>query len=115
MRGLKRTMLRLPKFKGQKPVSASAVVLSIADINKATTDSMVINKQVLVKAGLIGKNTKKVKVLGGGVFTKPVILKGILVSEKVADALKNAGGAVADSSVDKKKQAAQEERVKEMK
>lgn len=96
--GLKRTIMKLPKFKGQKPVAAPAVVISVATINRLAEKHSVISKKTLRDARLIAMNVREIKVVGKGAFSKPVVLRGIAVSGPVLLALEAAGGKVSSTA-----------------
>lgn len=92
--GLKRTIMKLPKFKGQKPIEVPAVVLTVAQLNLLAQTSPIINKQAVVKAGYASKNVRSIKILGSGVVKSAVTVKGLEVSSGVQAAIAAAGGSV---------------------
>jgi len=90
---LKRTFMKLPKFKGQKPIESPAVVLKIATVNALSAAGVTsISKQTLIKMGMIPAKTRSLKILGKGNFTHPVTIRGISLSKSAQEALEKAGG-----------------------
>lgn len=83
---------RLPKtgFTSRKQLFSTDVNLTAI----AKLDDVDIDIFVLKKHGVIGKNTKYVKIYLKGVINKPIIVKGIRVTSGAKQAIENAGGKV---------------------
>lgn len=87
---------RLPKLRGfkNKPLGFKAVVVNLADLErKIKTD--VIDRKVLLEAGLIKKSDKKVKILAAGEVKRSLQVNGLEISESAKKKIEAAGGKVA--------------------
>jgi len=90
---------RLPKLRGFKfkPLKAKPVSVSLDVLTSKIKDG-VINKEVLVAAGLVKKTDKDIKILGfkkQGEQVKSVLqITGLQISKKLKEAVEKAGGKV---------------------
>ncbi|MEM1243701.1 MAG: 50S ribosomal protein L15 [Pseudomonadota bacterium] len=84
---------RVPKF-GFKPLAPKYTAVRLATIAKLSED--VVDMEVLIKAGLVDKREKVVKVYLSGTITKSIELKGIKVTKGVKAAIEKAGGKVTE-------------------
>ncbi len=96
-------IIRLPKLRGfrNKPKSDTTKVFNIGVIASALAsvssakEKIVITKEFLKTAGLLGKKFKgTLKILGTGEITFPVSVQGIEVSETAKKKIEKAGGDV---------------------
>lgn len=88
---------RLPKLRGFrfKPLKQKPVVINIDDLaGKIKSD--IINRQVLLQAGLIRKSAKRIKILGPkkGEIKKAFQIEGLEVSGKLKKTIESAGGKI---------------------
>ncbi len=94
-------IMRIPKRRGfrNKPKSDTTKVFNLDDLGAALklhakgTEPVALTKDFLTVAGLLGKNFKGVvKILGNGVITTAVAVKGIEVSASAKAKIEKAGG-----------------------
>jgi len=88
---------RLPKLRGFKfkPLKQKPVVINIGNLaGKIKSD--IINRQVLLEAGLIRKVDKRIKIVGlkKGEIKRAFQIEGLEVSGKLKKAIESAGGSV---------------------
>jgi len=83
---------RVPKsgFNSRKSLTRTEVRLS--DLNKLYVDE--IDLLALKAHNVIGANIETVKVIATGEITKPIMLRGVLVSKGAREAIEKAGGKV---------------------
>jgi len=86
---------RLPKLKGlkNKSLQKKPVIIKIEDLNKKIEGGL-INREVLIKAGLMGKSDKKIKILGNGEIKKIFQIEGLKISENAKKKIEAAGGKI---------------------
>ncbi len=88
-------ILRLPKLRGFKfrTQKAKPVIINIGDL-AAKVKGDIINKDVLLRAGLIKKSDKRVKILGKGDIKTPLTIEGLEVSKSVRNKVESSGGSI---------------------
>jgi len=91
IRGLRQTLLRIPKQRGFKSKAPSVPSVNVSDFEKV--EGKVVSPQTLKKAGLIS-STKKVKILGRGEVKEAVVVRGCLVSDGAREKIEGAGGKI---------------------
>lgn len=87
-------IIRLPKRRGfrNKSIAKKAATLKVDDLKDL---SGVIDRETLMKAGLIGsRDTRTIKILGEGEISRAVTLKGILASKTAKMKIEKAGGKI---------------------
>lgn len=88
---------RLPKFRGFKfkSLKSKPAILNIGDLARKIK-SNIINRQVLLEAGLIRKSDKKIKILGTkkGEINQAFQIEGLEVSKKLKNIIESSGGRV---------------------
>lgn len=86
---------RLPKLRGlkNKSLQKKPAIIKIEDLNKKI-EGGIINKEVLIKAGLMEKSDKRVKILGNGEIKKSFQVEGLKISENAKKKIEAAGGKV---------------------
>jgi large subunit ribosomal protein L15 len=86
---------RLPKLRGlkNKSLQKKPVIIKIEDLNKKI-EGGIINREVLIKAGLMEKSDKKIKILGNGEIKKSFQVEGLKISENAKKKIEAAGGKV---------------------
>ena len=86
---------RLPKLRGfkNKPLREKPLIINITDLEKRMENNIINNKSLL-RAGVIKKLNKKVKILGGGEIKKTFEIKGIPASKSVKSKIEAAGGKI---------------------
>lgn len=86
---------RLPKLRGvkNKAIKNKPSVFNVGDLEKRF-GSGVLNKEVLIKKGLLKKQSESVKILSDGDIKKVFNVSGLLVSKKAKEKIEKAGGTV---------------------
>lgn len=87
----------MKKKKGFKSRADKYTTLSLEQIEKEFKDGEIVDIKSLVKTKLLGKIVKgeKIKILGGGKFSKKLsISKNILLSKTAKEAIEKAGGKI---------------------
>ncbi|ABA58764.1 50S ribosomal protein L15 [Nitrosococcus oceani] len=85
---------RVPKFGFSSRKARFRVEVRLDQLTKVNTDTVDI--AALVKARLIPKWAKRVKVIASGKLDKPVSLQGIMVSAGARRAIEAAGGRIGE-------------------
>ena len=93
LKGFKRILLNLPKFKGLKPVLPKQEV-TLSDINKNFTDGSQITPQILAEKNLVKNPRLPVKILNTGEISIKIEVQSCLVSKGAKAAIEKAGGQV---------------------
>ncbi|MEK7555242.1 MAG: uL15 family ribosomal protein [Patescibacteria group bacterium] len=79
---------RLPKLRGfkNKPLKSKPVVVNFSDLEKKI-EGNIINREILLKAGLIRKSDKLIKILGpkSGKITKKFQIEGVEISNQLKE------------------------------
>jgi len=96
LKGFKRNLLNLPKFKGNKSLRPNNQVVGLAELNQEFKADDKVNPAVLLKKGLISNNKAKVKILNKGEISVKLKVSGCLVSKAAKQAIEKAGGLVSD-------------------
>jgi len=87
----------MKKVRGFKSRTAKKAVASLEMIEKKFKNGEIINKDSLIKSGIIGKLEAKdgIKIVGGGKFTKKLTVeKNIRLSAAAKSAIEKAGGKI---------------------
>lgn len=86
---------RLPKVGFRSRTARYADEIRLSELNKLPSD--VIDLEALRKADLISAGVKRVKIIASGKLARPVIIKGLAVSQGARLAIEAIGGKVEDS------------------
>ncbi|NQV12355.1 50S ribosomal protein L15 [Candidatus Uhrbacteria bacterium] len=92
LKGLKKTLLRVPKLRGFKSLAPKMEVVNVGDLNRVK--GAMITPKALKSAGLISDTSKGVKILSVGDVQNSVVVKGCKVSKVAAEKIIAAGGKV---------------------
>lgn len=89
---------RMPKLRGFrfKPLKEKPVVLNLALLTSKIKNG-IINREVLLTAGLINKSEKNIKIVGlkkDKEFTGVIEISGLKVTKKLKEVIEKAGGKV---------------------
>jgi large subunit ribosomal protein L15 len=84
---------RLPKRGFRNPFRKEIVTINIEQLNKFSKGS-VIDKEVLVRAGLVKGKADGIKVLGKGNIEYPISLKIDMISRGAREKIEAAGGSI---------------------
>jgi large subunit ribosomal protein L15 len=86
--------LRLPRYPGFKNIfKEKFTVVNVEKLNIFPNGS-VVDREALVKKGLVNKSEKRIKILGRGDLEKKVTVKVAAVSQKAQEKIEKAGGKV---------------------
>ncbi len=90
---LREYIQRLPKLRGyaNKPVTDAAAVVNVGSFDKIKG---VVNRESLIKAGLVRSSVGTIKVLGNGELTQAVTVEGLKVSATAKAKIEKAGGKI---------------------
>lgn len=93
VKGLRQTLLRIPKSRGFSSITTKPATVKLSDINALSVT--VISPQILKKAGLVKETRYGVKILSGGEVTKAFTVKGCKITQSAAKSITAAGGTIA--------------------
>lgn len=96
IRPAKRDLIqRLPKLRGFKFKSFQprTTVLNLSNLEKKIKGN-IINRQVLLEAGLIRKSDKRIKILGEGEIKRAFQIQGLEISQSAKQKIEVAGGRI---------------------
>lgn len=94
LKGLKRTLQRIPKLRGFKSPHAKMEAVSLKAIEKVFPKNGIITPNVLAKHGLVSGPKAKVKLLGTHEIKSKWTIKGCKVTAGARAAIEKAGGSV---------------------
>ncbi|MFH0814766.1 MAG: 50S ribosomal protein L15 [Candidatus Falkowbacteria bacterium] len=94
LRGLRFTLLRLPKFKGIKSIKPENQAVNLCDIEKKFAVDAIISPVILKEKNLIKRTDLPVKILGIGQITKKVTISNCFVAESAKKKIEAAGGKI---------------------
>ena len=88
-------ILKLPKRRGLKnrPLKEKPLILNL-DVLPKLAENKTINKDILVKKGIIKNKKVTVKILGDGVINLPLIIEGLPLSKSAKEKIEGADGSV---------------------
>lgn len=90
--GFKQTLQRIPKKRGFLSFKPKMAVVKLGDLNKFFAEGEVIDLAKIIKAGLVGKNKRQVKILTGGDLTKKLTVKANKFSQSALKTIQEKGG-----------------------
>lgn len=99
LRGLKQSMMALPKSRGFSSLVKRSQVVNLEKIEKVFAAGATIDKQALFDKKLIKSMTQPVKILGNGKITKVFTVKVQAASQSAQDAIIKAGGTITVSKI----------------
>lgn len=85
---------RLPKMGFKSRVAKTVDQITLSELDKV--QEAIIDFDSLLRAGLINRSIKRVKIILSGEVTKPVQLKGLLVTKGARKAIEDLGGNIED-------------------
>jgi large subunit ribosomal protein L15 len=86
---------RLPKFGFSSRMAKSHVAITLYQLNNVGAE--VIDVAALIKADVIARHIKTVKVIASGTITKAVKIKGLALTTGASKAIQAAGGEILES------------------
>ena len=89
------TIKRLPKLRGfkNKSLKEKPAIINFDDLEKKIKNN-IINREELIKAGLIRKSDKRVKILSQGEIKRPFQIEGIEISKSAKKKIEEKGGKI---------------------
>ena len=98
LKGMKQMLLRIPKVRGFRSIHPKPLVVNVGDISRVCQDNDTITRARLKELELVdvsqGNNEQDIKILGRGLLTKKIIIKGLIVSHSAQEKIVKAGGSV---------------------
>ena len=93
--GYLETIKRLPKLRGfkNKSLKEKPAIINFDDLEKKIKNN-IINREELIKAGLIRKSDKRVKILSQGEIKRPFQIEGIEISKSAKKKIEEKGGKI---------------------
>ena len=93
--GYLETIKRLPKLRGfkNKSLKEKPAIINFDDLEKKIKNN-IINREELIKAGLIRKPDKRVKILSQGEIKRPFQIEGIEISKSAKKKIEEKGGKI---------------------
>jgi len=86
---------RMPKFMGFKPINRiENVVVNLDVLSDNYKSGEKISLESLISKGLIGRDAKKVKILGSGDIKKKLAIEGLAISKVAQEKVIKAGGSI---------------------
>ncbi len=85
---------RLPKFGFSSRIGRQTAQIRLGELNRIQGD--VIDLEALRSAGLVGKNTERIRVFLSGEILKSITTKGLVLTAGARRAVEEAGGKVED-------------------
>ncbi|MGC9610999.1 MAG: uL15 family ribosomal protein [Minisyncoccia bacterium] len=88
-------ILKFPKLRGVKNKSTQneIIVIALGQLN-ALAEGGKLDRKILLKKGMIGRISDRIKVLNNGEIKEAVIIEGIAVSKNAKTKIEKAGGKV---------------------
>lgn len=90
--GFKASLQKVPKLRGFKSFKPTVENVTLAALNRAFADGVVVTKPMLEKSGLIHSSKSIVKVLATGKLEKKITLKGCVATASAVKLIEVAGG-----------------------
>ncbi len=85
---------RLPKRRGFKSLAPKAAVVTLGNLESSFASGALVTVSALRRTGLVGKRTRKVKILANGTLKKSLVVQGVPVSASARSAIEKLGGRV---------------------
>ena len=87
---------RLPKRRGFRSLRETTHVVSLADLARRFPARATVTRARLVALGLLPRHSRRVKILGRGMLSMALTVRGLPVSASARKAIEQAGGQVVD-------------------
>ncbi len=92
--GMRHLMLQTPKLRGFKSHRGKSSIVTLGELNRAYGSGETVTPATLAKKGIVPSPGARVKVLGGGMLKKKLIVSGCAVSAGAKELIAKAGGEV---------------------
>lgn len=92
IKGLKQTLIRVPKTRGFKSLTPKPAMVTLAAIQGVALRT--VTPQALLKAGLVRTTLHGVKILGTGRIDRALTVKGCRMTRGAAEKIKSSGGTI---------------------
>lgn len=103
LKGMRFTLLRIPKSRGFKSQRPKLVTVTLTQLERWFQSGAEVSARVLRERHLIPKDAPGAKVVFTGVIRKKLVIKDLSMTPKAKEAIEKAGGKVEVAGVDKKK------------
>lgn len=94
LRGLKQSMLAVPKVRGFHSQAVRAQIVNLADLHRVFDDGATIALKEFIEKKLVRSARTPIKILGQGTLTKKLHVNAQAVSVKAREMIVKAGGTV---------------------
>ncbi|MDO8572105.1 MAG: 50S ribosomal protein L15 [bacterium] len=97
LRGLRATLLRVPKLRGFKSIHGKALHLNVSSLNDMFSEGDIVSPETLLEKKLItlpNARAMTIKILGDGELTKKLTIQHCSVSKTARIKIEKAGGTV---------------------
>jgi len=84
--------MRLPKFGFNSSQARLTAELTLSDLDKL--EASLVDIEALKSADLINNSIKRVRIIASGTVTKPLVLKGLVVTAGARIAVEKVGGKI---------------------
>lgn len=91
---LRKQLLKIPKSRGFKSPKPKAVTVTFRRLESVTTAGQVVTPVWLKSVGIIARTDRTVKIVATGALTKPVTIRGCVLSKTALVALEKVGGKI---------------------
>lgn len=108
IKGFKKNLLNLPKFKGMKKNKPAQQVVSLKELNEKFANGEVVEPKTLLEKNLIVEEKRPVKILNNGDISVKIKVQDCLVSAGAKQAIEKAGGQVSSDEQSEEKNDKQE-------
>lgn len=92
LKGLRKSILKIPKSRGFKSHRPEVQTLTLKQLDAHTKAGQMVTPKWLASVGLVASSTLAVKIVGNGVVTKAFTVKECLASKGATAAIEKAGG-----------------------
>jgi large subunit ribosomal protein L15 len=96
LKGMKKSIMALPKFKGMKRRYPENLIVKLSVIEKNFPANSEISPASLLEKGMLKHANRAVKILADKEIKTPYEIKGCLVSVKAGDIIEKSGGKISE-------------------
>lgn len=90
----KRLLQSAPKRRGFTSLNGKPAAVYLRDLDRRFTDGAEVTLAALKESGIVSKNARAAKVVGGGTLTKKLQLSGLACTKGARETIMAAGGEV---------------------
>lgn len=93
-KSLRKQLLKIPKKRGFRSPKPQAQTVTFRRLESVTTAGQVVTPQWLKSVGIVRRADQVVKIVATGALTKPVTIRGCVLSKTALAALEKVGGKI---------------------